>query len=73
MQTHIDWDQGQLLGFFPDPKLDVQSVIIPQGSTLLLYTDGAFDAWNSEGVRYGVDCLMETVRCQCAKLSPKFM
>lgn len=57
----INWDQGQLLGFFPDPELDVQSVIIPQGSTLLLYTDGAFDAWNSEGDRYGVDCLMEIV------------
>jgi sigma-B regulation protein RsbU (phosphoserine phosphatase) len=57
----VDWEQGQLLGFFPDPKLDVQSVIIPKGSTLLLYTDGAFDALNSEGVRYGCDRLVETV------------
>jgi serine phosphatase RsbU (regulator of sigma subunit) len=57
----VDWDPGQLLGFFSDPKLDVQSVVIPQGSTLLLYTDGAFDAWNSEGVRYGYECLVETV------------
>jgi len=56
-----DWDPGQLLGFFPDPQLDIQSVVIPQGSTLLLYTDGAFDAWNSEGVRYGYEHLVETV------------
>ena len=57
----VGWDLGQLLGFFPDPKLDVQSVFIPQGCTLLLYTDGAFDAWNSEGVRYGFERLVETV------------
>jgi len=56
----LDWDQGQLLGFFPDPKLDVQSVTIPEGSTLLLYTDGAFDAQNSEGASFGLDRLVET-------------
>jgi serine phosphatase RsbU (regulator of sigma subunit) len=57
----VDWDSGQLLGFFPDPILDVQSVFIPEGSTLLLYTDGAFDAWNTEGVRFGFERLVETV------------
>jgi sigma-B regulation protein RsbU (phosphoserine phosphatase) len=56
----IDWDQGQLLGFFPEPNLDIQSVTIPSGSTLLLYTDGAFDARNSNGNHYGIDRLMKT-------------
>jgi sigma-B regulation protein RsbU (phosphoserine phosphatase) len=55
----VDWDQGQLLGFFPEPKLDVKSVTLPPESTLLLYTDGAFDTQNSEGVAFGVDRLIE--------------
>jgi sigma-B regulation protein RsbU (phosphoserine phosphatase) len=55
----VDWDQGQLLGFFPEPNLDVKSVTLPPESTLLLYTDGAFDTQNSEGVAFGVDRLIE--------------
>jgi sigma-B regulation protein RsbU (phosphoserine phosphatase) len=56
----INWDQGQLLGFFPDPKLDIQSIIIPPGNMLLLYTDGAFDARNPDGIHFGIDSLIET-------------
>ncbi len=56
----LNWDQGQLLGFFPDPILDVQTVTIPEGCTLLLYTDGSFDAQNSEGASFGLDRLVET-------------
>jgi serine phosphatase RsbU (regulator of sigma subunit) len=68
----VDWDSGQLLGFFPDPKLDVQSVFIPEGSTLLLYTDGAFDTQNSEGVRYGFERLMETAGTHVQNSAQKF-
>jgi len=39
-ETPVERNHGQLLGFFPGPDLDVQTVEIPQGSTLLLYTDG---------------------------------
>ncbi|MEN8174024.1 MAG: SpoIIE family protein phosphatase, partial [Chloroflexota bacterium] len=56
----LDWDQGQLLGFFSDPKLDVGSIIIPEGCTLLLYTDGAFDTRNSDGTGFGLERLIET-------------
>jgi sigma-B regulation protein RsbU (phosphoserine phosphatase) len=56
----LDWDQGHLLGFFPDPQLDVKTVTVAQGSTLLLYTDGAFDTQNSEGLSFGMDRLFET-------------
>jgi serine phosphatase RsbU (regulator of sigma subunit) len=56
----LDWNHGQLLGFFPNPKLDEQTVIIPRGSTLLLYTDGAINALDSERVSFGVDRLMKT-------------
>jgi sigma-B regulation protein RsbU (phosphoserine phosphatase) len=54
----LDWDQGQLMGFFADLKLDGQTVTIPEGCTLLLYTDGAFDALNSEGASFGLDRLV---------------
>lgn len=57
----LGWNQGQLLGFFEKPTLDIQSVIIPRGSTLLLYTDGAMDALNSAGARFGLTRLMEIV------------
>jgi len=50
-----------LLGFFQNPKLDEQTVNIPEGSTLMLYTDGAFDAWDAKGVHFGLDRLREAL------------
>jgi sigma-B regulation protein RsbU (phosphoserine phosphatase) len=46
------------MGFFADLKLDGQTVTISEGCTLLLYTDGAFDALNSEGASFGLDRLV---------------
>ena len=53
------WDQagqliqpecgGQLLGLFPDPTITHHTVQIPPGGMLLLYTDGATEARNSQG------------------------
>ena len=40
---------GQLLGVFDEPELDEQLLIIPNGGTMLIYTDGATDAMNPEG------------------------
>jgi len=45
-EASIQRDPGQLLGFFPEPELDVQTVVIKPGSTLLLYTDGMFEVWD---------------------------
>jgi serine phosphatase RsbU (regulator of sigma subunit) len=56
-ETPINRDHGQLLGFFPDPDLDVQTVVIPQGSTLLLYTDGMFDLMDKNDKSYGEERL----------------
>ena len=55
----INRDQGQLLGFFSDPDLDVQTMVIPQGSTLLLYTDGMFDVMDSNDEILGEKRLRE--------------
>ena len=40
---------GQMLGTFNNPIIDEQSITIPPGGTLLLYTDGVTDAKNPEG------------------------
>ena len=60
-ETAINRDQGQLLGFFPYPDLDVQTVVIPQGSTLLLYTDGMFDVMDSNDEILGEERLREMI------------
>src|SRR5262249_42400191 len=41
--------QGQPLGILPEPDLDEQTVTIPPGGTLLLYTDGVTEARDSQG------------------------
>jgi sigma-B regulation protein RsbU (phosphoserine phosphatase) len=49
--------KGQLLGILDDPIIDEQTVTIPQGGTLLLYTDGMTDVCNPEGDLFGMDRL----------------
>jgi len=43
---------GQLLGLFPDPSLDEQTILIPPGGKLLLYTDGVTDAVDSQDATF---------------------
>lgn len=42
--------EGQILGIIPDVQLERMSLTIPPGGTLLLYTDGATEARNAQGV-----------------------
>ncbi len=53
--------QGTALCVFPDPPIDVQTVIVPPGSTLLMYTDGGTDAMNLEQNFFGLDELKKTI------------
>jgi serine phosphatase RsbU (regulator of sigma subunit) len=48
---------GQPLGLFDSPDLDEQSVTLEPDTTLLLYTDGATDLVNAQGVRFGKERL----------------
>jgi serine phosphatase RsbU (regulator of sigma subunit) len=41
------------IGIFPEIPLDEQSVLIPPGGTLLLFTDGMCDCRNPQGEEYG--------------------
>jgi len=53
---------GQMLGLFPNPRLDEQSVILLPGSLLLLYTDGVNEAMDREGQQFGLDGLLAVLR-----------
>jgi len=54
--------RGLPLGLFPTPVLDVQSLTLPPGGTLLLYTDGAVEAMDAQGVLFGHDRLYQVAR-----------
>jgi serine phosphatase RsbU (regulator of sigma subunit) len=47
------FNRGQILGVVPDPQLDVQRLPLLEHSLLLLYTDGAREAWNATGEMFG--------------------
>jgi serine phosphatase RsbU (regulator of sigma subunit) len=52
---------GQPLGVIPNPDLIEQTIVIPPGGTLLMYTDGVTDALDSDGVFFGLERLREAL------------
>lgn len=54
--------QGQPLGILADPDLDTQTLMIPLGGTLLLYTDGVTEAMDGLGGFFEVDRLQKAVQ-----------
>ena len=56
------FNQGQLLGMLDDPLIDEQRITIPPGGTVLLYTDGAVDGRSLQGVAFGLNGVLETMR-----------
>jgi serine phosphatase RsbU (regulator of sigma subunit) len=52
---------GQALGIFAEITLDEQTVELPIGSMLLIYTDGVPDAANRQNVGFGLDGVVRTV------------
>ena len=46
------------IGLFPDIPLDEQTIHIPVGSTLLLFTDGVCDCRNPQGEEFGRERIM---------------
>ena len=53
---------GQPLGILPQPALDLQTVVIPKGGVLLLYTDGVTEAIDPSGSFFETERLYETAR-----------
>src|SRR5262249_29928750 len=53
---------GQPLGILPRPELDLQTVVIPRGGVLLLYTDGVTEAVDSNGSFFETERVYATAR-----------
>jgi serine phosphatase RsbU (regulator of sigma subunit) len=53
------YDQGQLMGVLDKPILDEQTVSIPSGGMIMLYTDGVIDARHSNGDSFGMERLIK--------------
>lgn len=52
------YDQGQLMGVLQELILDEQTITIPPGGMIFLYTDGAIDARHANGDSFGLDRLI---------------
>lgn len=52
---------GQLMGIFPNPILETQTLSLPPGSTLLIYTDGVTEARNEDEEFFGEEGLIAAV------------
>lgn len=52
------WKEGQLLGVVEQPVIDEQTLTIPPGGAMLLYTDGITEARNQFGEYYGMQRLL---------------
>jgi phosphoserine phosphatase RsbU/P len=57
--------RGHVLGLFPTPMLDVQTVRLPTGGTLLLFTDGVNEAMDASSQLFGVERIVAAVRDAC--------
>jgi len=53
---------GQLLGLFYEPVLDEQSIVLPPGGLLLMYTDGVTEAMDRDRNQFGTRSLQATLR-----------
>ncbi len=53
---------GQPLGILPEPAIDVQTLRLPPGGTLLLFSDGVTEATNAQGGFFGLESVQTTVQ-----------
>jgi serine phosphatase RsbU (regulator of sigma subunit) len=58
----LEMGRGHPLGLFPNPMLDMQSVQLPPGGTLLLYTDGLNEAMDADSQLFGSERIVAAVR-----------
>jgi sigma-B regulation protein RsbU (phosphoserine phosphatase) len=58
---------GRTLGLFYDVPLDEQSIVLPQGGVLALYTDGITEAANPQGELFGEERLSAVLRLNPAQ------
>ena len=54
--------RGHVLGLFPNLVLDMQTVQLPPGGTLLLYTDGVSEAMDADSQLFGTERIAAALR-----------
>ncbi|HEU5098359.1 MAG TPA: SpoIIE family protein phosphatase [Roseiflexaceae bacterium] len=54
--------RGHPLGLFPNPVLDAQTISMPPGGTLLLYTDGVPEAMDARDELFGTERIVAAIR-----------
>lgn len=59
---------GEPLGVFPAPEIDENAIQLAPGQILLLYTDGMTDAFDEQGISFGVKRLHQSLGA-CCRLS----
>jgi serine phosphatase RsbU (regulator of sigma subunit) len=47
--------RGHPLGLFPNPALDIQSITLPPGAAMLLFSDGASETLSSTNELFGIE------------------
>jgi sigma-B regulation protein RsbU (phosphoserine phosphatase) len=67
---NVPMDSGKPLGIFENLSIDQQQLIIPDGGLALFFSDGLYEAFNSQGDAFGIDRvkdLLITYRHESAK------
>ncbi len=59
--TAVPSGPGQPVGILPDPYMDEQTLLLPPGSTLLIFTDGLSDSMNAQGEFFGPERLQQSM------------
>jgi len=57
----LSFKPGMALGLWEDITLDEQTITLPSGSTLVMYTDGMTDCRNPAGEQFGLEGIQRTL------------
>jgi len=59
--VEVPISSGQALGIFGDLPIDEQTINLPPGGTLLLYSDGISETMDTQGTDFGLDSIYLTM------------
>jgi serine phosphatase RsbU (regulator of sigma subunit) len=59
--VEVPISSGQALGIFGDLPIDEQTIHLPPGGTLLLYSDGISETMDTQGTDFGLDSIYKTM------------
>ncbi len=65
--SYLSVQKAPPLAVFPNRKFPFETITLQKGDTLLLYTDGVTEAFNSKSEMYGTERLLENVKLSIDK------